>query len=110
MDVKQKLAAFLAVGALATGFGIGMGANAMADSNDEKEWAAIQAAGITLSDAISLAEKEVGGRAVEAELDEEGDNLFYYEVEVIAPGGVEKEVLIDMTSGEIIKIEDDDRD
>ena len=107
MNVKKNLAAILATGVLASG--IAVSSNALAGNYDEEEWAAIQSAGITLADAILLAEKEVGGRAVEAEVDEEGDNQFYYEIEVIAPGGVEKEVLIDMTTGEIIKIEDDDR-
>ena len=103
MNVNTRTAVIFAVAAL----GFGIGSNAMADSYDEAELAAINTAKISLSDAIGLAEKEAGGRAVEAEIDEDGDRVFYYEVEVITPDGGEKEVLIDMNTGKIIKIEDD---
>lgn len=86
---------------------LGLSTNAMAGSNEKEQLAAINAAKISLSDAILLAEQEVGGRAVEAEVDDHRDEVFYYEIEVITPDGVEKEVRIDMNTGKIVKVEED---
>ena len=105
MSVKTGFATLAAASLLA----VGLGTHAIASGNDAEERAAMASANITLSDAIALAEKEVGGRAVEAEVEDEDGGVFYYEVEVIMPDGAEKEVLIDMGTGEIVKIEDEDR-
>ena len=105
MSVKTGLATLAAASLLA----LGLGTNAIASGNNKEEKAAMAAANITLSDAVALAEQKVGGRAVEAEVDDEDGGQFYYEIEVIMPDGAEKEVLIDMGTGEIVKIEDEDR-
>lgn len=111
MNAKTNTAAAIAVAALSSitvaALSFGIGSDSMAGDYDMAQWAAVNTAKISLNDAIGLAEKEAGGHAVEAEVEQDGDRVFYYEVEVVAPDGGEKEVLIDMNTGEIIKIEDD---
>lgn len=61
---------------------------------------------ITIGQAILIAEKETGGEAIEAELDEE-DGVLIYEVEVLRDQ-TEIEVSINPETGDILSIEKDD--
>lgn len=66
--------------------------------NEVKE-SDVRQAKITFQQAITTAEAEIGGKASEVELDNEGGNLVY-EVEI-----GEKEVVIDAVSGKVLYIE-----
>ena len=77
---------------------------AKGDDNEAAEKAALSSATISLKQAIEIAEKEIGGKAVESGVDDEDGKTFYYEIEVQAPDGTEKEVLIDMKTGKVAKI------
>ncbi len=78
------------------------------DDDDAQERAALQAAKITLSEAIAAAEKEVpGGTAIEAEVDSEnGVTSYFVEIE---KDGVQR-VRVDMQTGQALKVAADDDD
>jgi uncharacterized membrane protein YkoI len=61
---------------------------------------------ITIGQAIVIAEKEVGGEAIEAELEKE-DGKFVYDVDVQTPTGT-MEVSIDPKTGTVLSIEPED--
>ncbi len=69
---------------------------------------AITRARITLSDAAAAAERRVGGRAYEAEIEEERGALFF-EVEVVGPSGPQ-EVRIDAQTGAVLEVHATDAD
>lgn len=102
MSLRTGFAALAVASVLA----MGLGTNAIAGGGDKEEKAALASASITLSDAIAVAEKEVGGKAFEAEVEDKRGGVFYYEVEVVMPDGGEKKVLIDMDTGEVVKVKD----
>ena len=75
-----------------------------AESKDEeaKELKLFSQAKISLTEAIKLAEKKVvGGKAMEAELDDES-NTVQFEIEVLKDGKVH-EVLVDGITGKVVK-------
>ena len=57
---------------------------------------------ITILEALKTATELVPGRVVEAELEDEGDIIFY-EIEIISSDGMVVEVQVDANSGQIIK-------
>ena len=90
--------------------GIGAGSYALA-GNDGKNAAkrdAVNAAAVTMGDAIQRAEKEVGGKAIEADVDRKR-GTYYYDVEIVTPDGTKKEVRIDMKTGDVVKVEKEGR-
>ncbi len=86
---------------------------APAVQSDATELAALEGAKVSLTDAIAIAEKEGGGKAVDAGF--EGENGSYaYEVEVLGANG-EQTVLVDAQSGKVTKVaqnadDNDDQD
>lgn len=82
-----------------------------AEDEDADEKATLQAAKISLSEAIAAAEKEVpGGKVVEAEVDTENGVTSYF-IEIDKDG--EQKIRVDMQTGQAVKVaeaDDDDDD
>lgn len=109
MTAKRMVLA--AVAALGLAGGAALVSAHQVEDEDAQERAALQAAKITLSEAIAAAEKEVpGGKVIEAEVDvENGVAGYFIEIE---KDGVQT-VLVDMQTGQASKIaeaDDDDDD
>jgi len=68
---------------------------------EAKELKLFSEAKISLTDAIKAAEHKVGGKAMEAELDDES-NTVQFEIEVLKDGKIH-EVLVDGITGKIVK-------
>ena len=67
---------------------------------------AVRGAKVSLSQALAIAEERTGGRAVEIEIEREGSS-YLYEVTTIQPG-LEHDLEIDIQSGTILEIDEDD--
>ena len=90
---------WLLVGALA----IGLAGTARADSSEDRSDAAVLAAAkVSLGQAIAIAERRAGGRAIGAEVDN-GNGAARIAVEVASAQGV-RTVLIDPQTGHVIAI------
>lgn len=83
-------------------------------SKSKSEYSSL--AKISLQDAIAAASKGTTGKVIEAALDRE-DGFLVYEIEVLMPNQVKKEVLVDAGNGQILltkekkaKSDDDDED
>jgi uncharacterized membrane protein YkoI len=63
----------------------------------------LKGAKITLVEAVEKALTSVEGKAVEAELEKEGDNTVF-EIEVIDETGTTQKIYIDAGSGNVLKI------
>ena len=82
---------------------------AQAGESKEKEAKELQLfskAKISLIEAIKAAEHKTGGKALEAELDD-GSNTVQFEIEILKDGKI-YEVLVDGTTGNILKVSLDD--
>jgi uncharacterized membrane protein YkoI len=79
-----------------------------AESKDEeaKELTLFSQAKISLIKAIKAAEKKTGGKAIEAELNDESDTV-QFEIEVLKDGKV-YEVIVDGKTGKVLKVSLDD--
>ena len=80
---------------------------------DAAEMAKLIAAKTSLSQAIAIAEKETGGKAIDAGFDNE-DGTMSLEIEVLKDNAVSK-VIIDADTGKVLKVaaadsEDDEND
>ena len=92
-------------GAAAIAIGVGMAGCAFADSENggrDDDGAAMLAAKVTLTDAIAAAEKEAGGKAIDAGMDDEDGALFI--AVNVAQGETIQKVLIDPQTGKVVKI------
>ena len=69
---------------------------------EAKELKLFSEAKISLSEAIKAAEHKVGGKAMEAELDDES-NTVQFEIEVFKDGKIH-EVIIDGITGKVLKV------
>ena len=72
------------------------------DKEDQAEFAKLAASPVTLSTAVATAEKEIGGKAIEAAFENE-DGKMLFEVEVAKDKAVHK-VMIDAVSGKVVKV------
>lgn len=72
------------------------------DKEDQAEFAKLAASPVTLSTAVATAEKETGGKAIEAAFESE-DGKMLFEVEVAKDKAVQK-VTIDAASGTVVKV------
>jgi len=82
---------------------------AQAGESKEKEAKELQLfskAKISLIEAIKAAEQNKGGKALEAELDDES-NAVQFEIKILKDGKI-YEVLVDGTTGNILKVSLDD--
>jgi uncharacterized membrane protein YkoI len=78
---------------------------AQAGESKEKEAKELQLfsqAKISLSDAIKAAEHKTGGKAMEAELDDESSTI-QFEIEILKDGKVH-EVMVDGKTGKVLKV------
>ena len=75
-----------------------------AESKDKeaKELKLFGEAKISLCEAIKAAEQKVGGKAMEAELDDESETV-QFEIEVLKDGKIH-EVLVDGKTGKVLKV------
>lgn len=74
--------------------------------NEAKELQLFSRAKISLSEAIKAAELKTGGKALEAELDEESKTV-QFEVEILKDGKIHK-VMVDGETGHVLKVSLDD--
>lgn len=74
----------------------------------DDDYAALTAAKVTLTQAITAAEQHVQGRAIKAELDNENGKLVY-EVEVVKQN-MATDVKVDSADGRIVSAKADPRD
>ncbi len=96
---RARLLPWLLVGALA----IGLAGAARADSSEDRSDAAVLAAAkVSLGQAIAIAERRAGGRAIGAEVDN-GNGAARIAVEVASAQGV-RTVLIDPQTGHVVAI------
>jgi uncharacterized membrane protein YkoI len=94
-NITLSLLAFTAV--LATGAGVAYASGA----NENDALADLAKARVTLVQAVGTAEKHVGGRATQAELETEKGQTAY-EVEVVAANRTVHDVKIDAVSGKVL--------
>lgn len=73
---------------------------------EAKELKLFSEAKISLCEAIKAAEHKVGGKAMEAEVDDES-NTVQFEIEILKDGKVH-EVLVDGITGKVLKVSLDD--
>lgn len=59
---------------------------------------------LTIEEAIRIAQAQVPGQVVKAEIDRKGNRLIY-EVEIVTNQGVKYEVEIDANSGAVLSVE-----
>jgi uncharacterized membrane protein YkoI len=100
MNIKRTLAAAFAV-VVATGAAGGM---ARAEDRDSRDAAALANMRVTLQQAIATAEGQAGGRAIGADVSQEGGTPRI-SVEVAGPQGV-KTVLVDGATGQVTATRD----
>ena len=72
------------------------------DKLDAAEMAKLAAAKTSLSQAIAIAEKETGGKAIDADFDNK-DGTLSLEIEVLKDNAVSK-VIIDADTGKVVKV------
>jgi uncharacterized membrane protein YkoI len=100
-----------AVAATAIGAGVAGGAFADTDARGlDDDAKAMLAARVTLTDAIATAEKEAGGKAIDAGMDDQ-DGVRFIAVNVVRGEKIQK-VLVDPETGKVVKIgaKDDDEE
>ncbi len=74
--------------------------------NKVKELQLFSKARISLSEAIKAAELKTGGKAIEAELDDESKTV-QFEIEIVKEGKIH-EVIVDGETGHVLKVSLDD--
>jgi uncharacterized membrane protein YkoI len=89
-----------------TFFGLALGMNPAWALFEEDKSELLKGANITLVEAVDKALTNIKGKAVEAELEKEGDNTVF-EIKVIDEAGNTQEVYVDANSGNVLKIEKD---
>lgn len=73
--------------------------------NSAAERAAVLAATVSMTQAIEAAEAKTGGTAVGADV--ELGKSKVYEIDVVLPDGSEKEVMVDMETGQVVSVKND---
>ncbi len=73
---------------------------------EAKEFTLFSQAKISLTEAIKAAEQKVGGKAMEASVDDES-NTVQFEIEVLKDGKIH-EVMVDSKTGKVLKVSLDD--
>jgi len=96
--VRNSLLAVATIVALGGAAGIAQAG----DKPDAQEMAKLAAAKTSLSQAIVIAEKETGGKAIDADFDNE-DGTLSLEIEVLKDNAVSK-VIIDADTGKVVKV------
>ncbi len=89
-----------------TGTAVNVAQAGEAKDKEAKELKLFSQAKITLSEAIKAAEHKTGGKAMEAEVDDESDTV-QFEVEIVKDGKIH-DVLVDGKTGKVLKVSLDD--
>ncbi len=100
--LPAAMAAAVAVGASGGAFA------ATGEKGDAKDIAAVLNAKTSLAEAIATAERQVGGKAIDAGLENEGSTMRF-EVEVAKDKTVQR-VLVDPQTGKVVKVMPADTD
>ena len=100
--IKKLIIGNIAAGMVLAGGIVGV---AMADTKDKQ--AITEAPTLSMIQAIEIANTEVPGIVLEAELENE-DGTTIYEIEIVNAEGLEMEVEINAESGEVLLVEEDD--
>jgi uncharacterized membrane protein YkoI len=106
-SLVTAMAALVAVGTVAplTVFPAALAAEQTNGADDAAEFAKLNGAKLNLADAILAAEKEIGGKAVNAALDNEQTDAVF-EVELMTADG-SKSVSVDAMTGKVNPVDDD---
>jgi uncharacterized membrane protein YkoI len=83
------------------------GAAADDDDHEFARRALEQGRALPLADIIAKVARQVPGKVIEVEL-EDDDGTLVYEFKVLSPQGRLQEIEVDAATGKILKIEDDD--
>ena len=89
-----------------TGTAVNVAQAGESKDKEAKELKLFSQAKITLSEAIKAAEHKTGGKAMEAEVDDES-NTVQFEVEIVKDGKIH-DVLVDGITGKVLKVSLDD--
>lgn len=112
--ISLALIAALTAGGVGMAFAKSSGTNGSpTEQSDALKLAALADAKVSITDAIAIAEKDGGGKAVDAGFADENGS-YAYEVEVLDTNG-EQTVLVDAQSGKVTKVaqkanDNDDQD
>jgi len=98
---NKILISLISIGLIA-GTGITLTQASESKSDEAKELQLFSQAKISLVDAIKVAEQKTGGKALEAELDDDAQAV-QFEVEIVKDGKVH-EVKVDGKTGEVLKV------
>jgi len=99
------LVTLLTIG-LTTGAGVTITQAAVSKNDEAKELQLFSQAKISLSEAIKAAEQKTGGKALEAELDDEAKTV-QFEIEIVKDGMIHK-VMVDGKTGHVLNAALDD--
>lgn len=100
--MKKLLSTLVIAGALgAGGLALAHEQGEQRGDDDAAKQAKVTAAAVPLSTAVAEAEKAAGGKAAEADVDDEGG--ANWEIAVLTAAG-EKSVMVDMATGQVVKI------
>lgn len=100
--IKKLIIGNVAAGLILTGGLVGV---AVADTKSKQE--ITEAPPVSMIKAIEIANTEVPGIVLEAELENE-DGTQIYEIEIVNADGTEMEIEINAESGEVLLVEEDD--
>lgn len=89
-----------------TGTAVNLAQAGETKEKEAKELRLFSQSKISLSEAIKAAEQKTGGKAMEAELDDES-NTVQFEIEILKDGKVH-EVKVDGKTGKVLKVSLDD--
>ena len=99
--LKAIIAMVLLIGAFAN-----LAQASESKEKEAKELTLFSQAKISLTEAIKAAEQKTGGKAMEAELDDESGTV-HFEIEILKDGKIHN-VLVDGKTGKVLKVSLDD--
>jgi len=102
MDTNKKIMS-MAVAASVAVSGLAYAGNS---SDEAREMQLFNQATVSLVDAVKAAEKKVGGKAMDASLDDESKTI-QFEIQVLKDGQVHH-VMVDGKTGSVVKVSMDD--
>ncbi len=105
----NKFLSTLLATVIAAGTAVNLAQASDSKEKDTKELQFFSQAKISLAEAINAAEQKTGGKAMEAEIDDES-GAIQFEIEVVKDGKIHK-VIVDGKTGNVLKVSlDDDSD
>ena len=100
--IHLKIMTSLCAIMIMTGSAVNLAQAAKSDNKKAKELQLFNQATISLQDAIKAAEQKTGGKAMEAELNDESVAV-QFEIEILKDGKVH-EVIVDGKTGKVLKV------